>query len=169
MIFDQAWMSELIELQKKAAALVKGNNPTDDIQGLVMEVLNKWGINKLPWDGDIKSRMGTNDTPERKSGQSLNIDISETKNNVLVQAFIPGIEDQNNLSVKLRDDTLMIAGKCNNLNNDDGSFSRKIRLPAEVTAIGAEATYRDGNLTISLPKITSEDGEIIPLNFSENN
>ena len=167
MIFDQAWMAELIELQKKAAELGQGKNAAGDVQGLVMEVLNKWGINNLPWDGDLESMLWTKGTLERKSGPNFNIDISETKNNVLIQASIPGITDKNEISIKLlRSQTLIISGEIDHFNNDAGSFSRKILLPAEVTTIGAEATYRNGILTVSLPKTTMEDGEMIPLKFS---
>lgn len=170
MNFDQSWMTELLELEKKATELVKGKNSADDVQGLVKEVLNKWGINNLPWGGDMESKIWAKSTPEQQSGPNLNIDISETKNKVLIQASIPGIEDKNDLLIKLKGDTLVISGKSNPPNNDDdGTFSRKIRLPVEVTALGAEATYRNDNLTISLPKTASEDGEIIPLNFPENN
>lgn len=169
MNFDQSWMTELLELEKKATELVKGKNSADDVQGLVKEVLNKWGINNLPWGGDMESKIWAKSTPEQQSGPNLNIDISETKNKVLIQASIPGIEDKNDLFIKLRGEILIITGKCNHLNNDGGFFSRKIRLPAEVTTVGAEATYQDDNLTISLPKMATEDGEIIPLSFPENN
>jgi HSP20 family protein len=165
MIFDQSWMTELLELQKKTAELAKGKNSADNIQSLVMEVLNRWGINNLPWEGDSKATMGVNGAPERESGANFDIDISETKNNVLIRASIPGIEDKTDLFIKLRGGILMITGKCNHLNQDDGFFSRKVRIPAEVTALGAEATYRNDNLTISLPKIAAEDGELIPVNF----
>lgn len=167
MFFDQAWMTELLELQKKAADLARGKNTTAEVQSMVMEVLKKWGINNLPWDSDSETKMGVKDSPERKSGPNFNIDISETKNNVLIQAAIPDIKDKNDLSIKLWGDTLMITGKCTNLMNTGGSFCQKLRLPANVTVSGAEATYRNGNLTISLPKMTMEDGEIIPLNFFE--
>lgn len=166
MIFDQSWMAELLELQKKAAELVKGKNSADNIQSLVMEVLKQWGINNLPWEGDSEAAMGGKGTPERESGANFDIDISETKDNVLIRAAIPGIEDKNDLFIKLRGDILTITGKCNHFNQDSGFFGRKVRIPAEVTSLGAEAIYRNDNLTISLPKITTEDGELIPLSFS---
>ncbi len=170
MIFDQTWMTELLELQKKATELVKGKNSAEDVQNLVIEVLNQWGINNLPWDGgDLESKTWAKGTPERKTGPNFNIDISETKNNIVIRASIPGIENKNDLFIKLRGEILVIAGKCSHFNNDGGFFSRKVRLPAEVTTVGAEATYQNDNLTISLPKMTTEDGEIIPLNFPENN
>lgn len=161
MIFDQTWMAELLELQKKAAEIVKGKNFSADIQSLVTETLNKWGINGLSWDGDLESKMWNRDSGD--------IDISETKNNVLIKAFIPGIGDKNELLIKLCGGILTISGECNQLNNDGGSFNRQIRLPMEVTASGAKANYRDGNLTILLPKKATEDGEIIPVNFLKDN
>jgi HSP20 family molecular chaperone IbpA len=166
MIFDQAWIAELIELQKKAAELGQGKNSAGDVQGLVMEVLKKWGINNLPWDGDLESMMWSKGAPARKSGPDFNIDISETKNNVLIRASIPGITDEKEISIKLSGETLMIFGKIGHPENDAGYFSRKIRLPAEVTTMDAEAIYRDDLLTITLPKTTKEDEATIPLRFS---
>jgi HSP20 family molecular chaperone IbpA len=169
MIFDQTWIADLLELQKKASELTKGKNPTEEVQGLVMDVLNNWGINDFPWNGDLESKKSfwTNSNVEPKTKRNLNFDISETKDYIHIQASIPGIEDKNDLAIKLHGDTLYITGKSNIFDNDGGSFNRKIRLPAETTALGAEATYHDDTLTISLPKMTTEGGETIPLNFSQ--
>lgn len=167
MNFDQSWMTDLFELQKKALELTKGKNPVDEVQNLVMETLNKWGINNLPWHGDTEpaKTLWPKDTPEPSTGNNLNIDISENKTCVFVRALIPGIEDPNGLSVKLEGDLVVISGKSTSFTNDGGSFNRSVRLPAEVTATGAEASYRDESLTITLPKVKVDEGEIIPLNF----
>lgn len=168
MIFDQTWLAELLELQKKAAELTKGKTSADEVQDLVMTVLNTWGINDLPWDGGFrfKDSFSPKGNVESKTGRYMNIDISETKQHVNVRILIPSIEDQNNLAVRLVNNALYISGKSSIFDNDDGSFNRKIRLPAVVTAAGAEAAYWDNHLTISLPKMLTQGGEVIPVNFS---
>lgn len=167
MIFDQTWMAELLDLQRKAAELKQGKNPADGVQDLVMEVLNKWGITNLPWNENLESmrNLWTKGTSEPQQGADWNIDISERKTDLLIKVLIPGIEDKRDLLVKLQGDILHIAGKSSYVDNDGGVFSRKIQLPVEVTALGAGASYQDDNLTISLPKRISEIGEVIPLNF----
>jgi HSP20 family protein len=167
MIFDQTWLAELLELQRKAAELSKNKTSVDEVQDLVMTVLQKWGINDLPWDGDFKSRdsFWNKGNAEPKTERYPNIDISETKQYVYIRILIPGIEEQNDLTVRLVNNTLCISGKSSILSNNDGSFSRTIRIPAVVTATGAEATYRDNHLAISLPKMLPHDSEVIPLSF----
>ena len=165
-MFDQNWLSELFELQKKVAGF--SNNPAsvDEIQDLVMNVLNKWGINHLPSDGDFRYKdwFSAKNDEKFKSERYMNIDISETKQNILVRVVIPGIEDQADLAVKLLGNTLQINGKSSSFDENEGTFNRKIRLPAEDTPSGASAVYRDNQLTVTLPKAAA-NGEIIPLDF----
>ena len=44
-----------------------------------------------------------------------------------------------------------------------GVFERTIPLPHEVAADKAEASYKNGVLTVRLPKLGGEKGRIIPL------
>jgi HSP20 family molecular chaperone IbpA len=169
MIFDQTWLAELLELQKKTVELTKGKNSVDEIQDLVMSLLNKWGISDLPWNGDFKSHdlFWAKDIFESKTDQHFNIDISEKKQHIQVRALIPGIENQSAISIKLSGNTICINGKSSCIANNEGSFDRKIQLPAEVTSAGASASYQENHLTIILPKIPA-DGEVIPLlDFSQ--
>lgn len=169
MIFDQTWMADLLELQKKSAQLAKGKNSVDEVQNLVMETLNKWGMNNLPWNNELESNQffWSKNTAEPKTGQNWNVDISETKNSVFIEALIPGIEAKNDLTIKLQSNILYVSGKSNHLKADSNSFSREIRLPANVTTSGAEAIYQNDKLKVLLPKLTPEEGEFIPIHFFE--
>lgn len=171
MNFDRIWMADLLELQKKAAELAQGKNPSEEVQGLVMEVLQKWGINNFPWreSREPKGVFWPKDASEAASGVNRNTDITETKNHLVVETFLPGIEAPNDLFIKLQGDILYITGKSNPDSgagdNDDGAFTRKVRLPAPVTASGAEAGYQEEKLKIILRKAANGDGETIPLSF----
>ena len=90
------------------------------------------------------------------------LDVSETDDAVMVKAELPGIE-ANDVEVMLKDDVLTIKGekkeekeeKTKNFHRVErsyGSFQRSVRLPAEVIGDKVEAKFKNGVLTIELPK-----------------
>ncbi|HIC90693.1 MAG TPA: Hsp20/alpha crystallin family protein [Syntrophaceae bacterium] len=90
------------------------------------------------------------------------VDISETDKEVIVKAEIPGM-DTEDIDITLRDGMLSIKGekKQEKEEKDEhyqrieryyGSFTRNLRLPCEVSENKAKAEYKDGVLTIKLPK-----------------
>ena len=92
------------------------------------------------------------------------MDISETKDSVVVEAEMPGM-DSKSLDISLKGDLLTIRGEKKQetkTDNDDrfciertyGKFSRSVRLPASVKSNGDEikATYKDGVIRIEIPK-----------------
>jgi len=92
------------------------------------------------------------------------MDISETKDSVVVEAEMPGM-DSKSLDISLNGDLLTIRGEKKQetkTDNDDcyciertyGKFSRSVRLPANVKSNGDEikATYKDGVIRIEIPK-----------------
>ncbi|HBF37190.1 MAG TPA: hypothetical protein DDW50_07700 [Firmicutes bacterium] len=167
MKFDQAWLSDLLNLQKRASELAKNNNSTSEIQDLVKTILNQYGINDLPWYENSQSSSSgkaKENAESKAASQYFNIDISEKKQYVQIQILMPGIEEPNNLLIKLSGNALDISGKSSLITENSGSFSREIRLPAEVTSTGVSALYKDDYLTITLPKIPPE-GEVIPFDF----
>ena len=90
------------------------------------------------------------------------LDISETQNQVVVRAEVPGINPKD-IDISLSGDVLTLKGekkaereeKGKNyhlVERSYGSFSRSLRLPAAVDADKIEATYKDGILIIACPK-----------------
>ncbi len=89
-------------------------------------------------------------------------DIMETDENVVVSAEIPGISPQD-LQVTIEGDVLSINGEKKQQSKEErnnfhrversyGAFARKIRLPAGIKAEQAQAAFKNGVLTITLPK-----------------
>jgi HSP20 family protein len=166
MNFNQGWMAELLELQKKAAAMGENKFSADEVENLVVGLLNKWGITNLPLGNYFKYQDSSRaDTTEPSNNGHFDIDIAETKQQIRIEIIIPGITDQNDLAIRLIDNTLAISGKSSSFAENDGQFDRKIKLPAEVTAIGATATYRDQHLSITFPKPKEPGVETIPVDF----
>ena len=90
------------------------------------------------------------------------VDVSESKDNVVVKAEIPGMEAKD-MDVSVSGDVLTIKGekKKDEEKKDEnyhyrerysGSFQRSFRLPVAVKSEKADAAFKDGVLTITIPK-----------------
>ncbi|UCD70948.1 MAG: Hsp20/alpha crystallin family protein [Syntrophobacterales bacterium] len=97
---------------------------------------------------------------EREWAPSL--DMSETKDNFVVKAEVPGI-DAKDIDISLTGDILTIRGMKKQEKDEKeedyhlversyGSFSRSVRLPTEVESNKIKASYKNGILNITLPK-----------------
>ena len=92
------------------------------------------------------------------------MEINETKNSVVVEAEMPGM-DSKSLDISLTDDLLTIRGEKKQETKTDngdcyctertyGKFSRSVRLPSSVKKNSDEikASYKDGVVRIEIPK-----------------
>jgi HSP20 family protein len=103
-------------------------------------------------------------TPAQMFGMVLapRLEVSETDTELRVSAELPGIDAQN-VEVTLADDLLTIRGKkpaqaqgaerdYHLAERSYGTFSRYLRLPFTPEADKVRAAFRDGVLTITIPK-----------------
>ena len=90
------------------------------------------------------------------------LDVSETKNDLIVKAELPGI-DPKEVEVTIANGVLTIKGEKKQekeekgenyhlMERSYGAFSRSIRLPSDVDEGKIKATYKDGILKVVLPK-----------------
>jgi HSP20 family protein len=90
------------------------------------------------------------------------VDLSETDGQVVVKAALPGIQPED-VDISVSDSVLTIKGEAKSEEKSEGenyhrreirygAFSRAITLPTEVDDARAEAEFRDGVLTVTLPK-----------------
>lgn len=86
------------------------------------------------------------------------VQMRDTGDTLELTAEMPGIEPRN-VSVSLEDDVLTISGEQRQGEEGDEarveryvSFYRQIPLPDDIDAERAEASYRDGVLTVRFPK-----------------
>jgi HSP20 family protein len=90
------------------------------------------------------------------------IDVSETDNEIKVEAELPGV-DEKDVEVVVSDNMLTIKGEKKSEKDEKkkdyhlversyGSFARQIALPFAAEPDKAKATFKDGVLTISVPK-----------------
>lgn len=90
------------------------------------------------------------------------VDISESEDKITVKAEIPGMEAKD-IDISMSGDTLTIKGEKKTEKEEKeenyhvversyGSFRRSMKLPAVVNADKVDATYKNGVLTVVLPK-----------------
>lgn len=90
------------------------------------------------------------------------VDINETEKNVIIEAELPGIEKKD-VKVEVKDNLLTISGerkreeKTENTENccverHYGKFERSFNLGDNVTTDKVSAAYKNGILTLTLPK-----------------
>ena len=95
------------------------------------------------------------------SGWSPAIDLYQNNDNLIAVVELPGMRKEE-IEISLHDGTLTIAGerkseasngeKAERTERYVGKFRRSIALPVRVDANKVSATYRDGILTVTLPK-----------------
>lgn len=101
------------------------------------------------------------------------VDISETRDTVVVKAELPGV-DQQDIAISLQDNVLTIRGekeeeavgkdkRYHRVERSCGPFSRVMRLPATVDGGTASAEFKDGVVTVFLPKASGATGTTIPV------
>lgn len=88
------------------------------------------------------------------------VDVVDHGDNYVVSAQVPGM-DVSNLDVSVAGSRLILRGQEQTAKSDDkfirhetisGAFDREITLPDNADLSKADATYKDGMLTITIPK-----------------
>jgi HSP20 family protein len=93
---------------------------------------------------------------------ALNIDMYQTKDNVIIKSTIAGVRPED-IDITVANDMVSIKGersKEENIPQDDyfyqecywGSFTRSVIVPVDIDSEHIEADYKDGILTVIIPK-----------------
>jgi HSP20 family protein len=96
------------------------------------------------------------------TGWAPALDVHEDKDNFIVRTELPGLKRED-IEVSLQDGALIISGErkveekregveVHRQERFYGKFQRALTLPAPVAADKVKAQYKDGVLTITLPK-----------------
>lgn len=98
-------------------------------------------------------------------------EVEETAKDILVRVEVPGMEKED-CRVTIEDNILRLSGEkrferetgdstYHVMERAYGAFQRTIPLPRSVDADKAEASYKNGVLSIRLPKVAGESGKTI--------
>jgi HSP20 family protein len=101
------------------------------------------------------------------------LDVTEGKDALTVKAELPGV-DAKDIAVSLEGDMLTIKGEKEQKKEEKderqhrverswGAFMRSVRLPAPVDGSKVTAAFKNGVITITLPKAPGAKGTTIPV------
>ena len=107
------------------------------------------------------------------------VDIYETENELVLKADLPDI-DEKNLDIRVENNMLTIRGERKfeqKVNEDNylriertyGSFSRSFSLPSTVNTEAIKADYKNGVLTVQLPKRAESKPKQVKVNVTNGN
>jgi len=138
----------------------------------------------MPWTGmrTLKEELDRFFGPPRElMGDDLpglgewapSMDVSETKDALVVKAEVPGL-DPDDIQISLQDQVLTVKGerrreqeekdeRYHRVERAYGRFARTVWLPVGIDGGKVTATFKNGLLTVTLPKTMAVKGTTIPV------
>lgn len=136
-----------------------GDNPETAVAHLAMARPSKGAVKERSSHRVLAPLAMAEDDAE---GQ-LAIDVYQTDSHIVIKSVIAGVQPED-LDITIGEDTVTIRGsrkKDEKVSNENyfyqecywGAFSRSVILPVEIDREHAEASFKNGILTIRLPKL----------------
>lgn len=106
------------------------------------------------------------------------VELQDTESSLILRAQIPGVEAKD-LDVQVTRDAIAISGehRYENQGNEKGyfrsefrygKFQRIIPLPVQVKNDQVQADFKNGILTLTLPKVEAAQRRVVKINLGEN-
>jgi HSP20 family protein len=103
------------------------------------------------------------------------VDVSEDKDNVILRAEMPGMIKED-VKISIQDGVLTLKGEkkqekeekdrnYHRIERNYGAFCRSFQLPTSVKSDKIKATYKDGVLSVTLPKAEEVKPKEIPISI----
>lgn len=107
----------------------------------------------------------------------LTMDVYQTPTHIVVQAPMAGVKAED-VDVSINNDMITIRGKRhqkNEISGDNyyyrevfwGAFSRSVLMPGEVDSTRTEASFKNGLLTVTMPKVNKDGIQQIKIQTRE--
>ncbi len=111
----------------------------------------------------FEGMSGVSDSDNRLPRLYPSVDLSENKDSFVLKAELPGMKKED-VKVTLQNNILTISGEkkqeqeekgktFHRIERSYGSFSRTVELPVAVKTDAIKADFKDGVLTVELPKL----------------
>jgi HSP20 family protein len=125
--------------------------------------LDRWANLRDEINGLFEGPFGANSKPQAQlfNGWTPALDLYQTNDDIVALVELPGMRKEE-IEISLHDGTLTIGGerKDETPESDNtarterfvGKFRRSVSLPTRVDSNKVTATYKDGILTVTLPK-----------------
>jgi HSP20 family protein len=130
------------------------------------------------------NRLFEGSFPRRADNSALTtwapaVDIYETENELVVKADLPDVNEKD-IDVRVENNTLTVRGERKFQEKTDkdnflrvertyGAFSRSFSLPNTVNNEAIQADYKNGVLTVTLPKRAESKPKQVKVNVSNGN
>jgi HSP20 family protein len=108
------------------------------------------------------------------SGWTPALDLYQTNDDVVAVVEVPGMRKED-IDISLHDGMLTIAGERQSTSGDgknaerterfSGKFRRSVALPTRIDASKVSATFKDGILTVTLPKTEEAKPKKVEVNI----
>jgi HSP20 family protein len=106
------------------------------------------------------------------------VDIYETEDAIVLKAELPGV-DPKDVEVRVEDNTLYLKGErkfekevkeqnYHRVERSYGSFARSFSLPNSISADKVKAEFKDGLLTLTMPKREEAKPKTIKIDVTKN-
>jgi HSP20 family protein len=118
----------------------------------------------------------TNNSQQFLNGWLPSIDLYEDRDSLILRAELPGMKKED-IDISLHGDVLTLSGERKEEEVFDnaaayrserflGKFQRSLTLPVSVNANKVQASYKDGILTVTLPKAEEAKSKQIEVKVS---
>ena len=105
------------------------------------------------------------------------LELVDAGDNFVLKAQLPGI-DPKDIDVQVTPEAISISGERRYENTEEkpgyvrsefryGKFHRVLPLPAHIQNDSVQADYKDGILTLTLPKVTEARNKVVKINLAQ--
>ena len=126
--------------------------------------------------GAFSSQLGETELSTRSWAPP--VDIYETEEAIVLRAELPGV-DPKDVEVRVEDNTLYLKGErkfekevkeqnYHRVERSYGSFARSFSLPNSISTDQVKAEFKDGLLTLTMPKREEAKPKTIKIDVSNN-
>jgi HSP20 family protein len=146
-----------------------------------MNTITRWTPFHLSTLQNEVNRLFERSVPTRGDNSALtawtpSVDVYETENELVIKADLPDLNEKD-LDIRVENNTLTIRGERKfeqtvkednylRIERNYGSFSRSFGLPSTVNTEAIKAEYKNGVLTVELPKSAESKPKQIKVNVT---
>ncbi len=139
-------------------AVSRAPSPFEEMDRLFESFFSRNWLRPMRWEWPAAGELSA-----PFEGRLPKVDVVDRESDILVRAELPGV-DKKDLDISITDNAVTIHATTSRETEEEkgeyyrreitrGSFSRTVALPAEVDADAAKASFKDGILELTVPKV----------------